>query len=146
MYDHLSLESSDFYVFIGWYIYLLLKVAVASNTTNMSQILCGKLKRYENSLFSTERKLCKADNHTQFLLTYKNLKNIQKAWNYDSICLCVTMIRNWKVSATKSLIKHLLVYGMKSLNSLTKKLEPSKQDIIKVVQTLKIKLQKKTID
>ena len=38
------------------------------------------------------------------------------------------------------------VYGMKKLKLLTKKLELLKQDVIKVVRTLKIKLQKKTID
>ena len=51
-------------------VYLLsLKVILVSNTLNMSQILRGELTCYESSLFNIERKLCKAVNHKQLLLT-----------------------------------------------------------------------------
>ena len=54
--------------------YLLLKVAVVSNTLIMSQILLGALKQYLNNLFNIKRKLCKATNDKQLLLTYKYMK------------------------------------------------------------------------
>ena len=59
----------------------MLKVAVASNTLNMSQIFRGELKRYESSFFKIQRNLCKAVNHKQLLLTYKKSKTYLKGIN-----------------------------------------------------------------
>ena len=76
-------------VYLKKMIYLLLKVAVLSNTTIMPQILRGPIKQCVNNLFNIKRKLCKATKRKQLLLTYKKSKKYRKGTKlrfHPSLC------------------------------------------------------------
>ena len=94
--------------------YLLLKVAVVSNTLIMSQILLGALKQYLNNLFNIKRKLCKATKYKQLLLTYKKYEGMKLKFHL-SLCnhynklkdVCSKILRKAPTGIRDEIIKAL---------------------------------------
>ena len=138
-------SKATFMVYLKKMIYLLLKVAVLTNTLIMSQTLCGALKQCVNNLFNIERKMCKATKHKQLLLSYKKSKKYRKGMKLRfHLSLCN---HDNKLKDVCSKILHKASTGIydESLKLLRKKLELIEQNVTIIVIISKIKLSKKVI-